>query len=430
MTKTWATLAILITLGGGTGATSPSAPPAPYTMTLAAYGGPTGTDVEIQILAPAGQELPARAESITLVSGSWARVFTLAPLTFGRWTQTVDGVPTGSPVTAYVTFRTSSSNGIQRLQANTVVLSRPNLRFASIGAPSSATVGGLVTFPVVVEEIGGATGAMFDLAIRGSAIDPVTATGIRVDAAGTTSVQVTIKFLSTGLQSVTVETQGQVPSDADPSDNRATFSVEVRTAEAPTQYYGGYNRWQGTLFDSYEDPYYGTVSQSNDGRYEALFVNATSRTSLTWPMDFTALALADGAPAIQREFSQIYPTDQFSSSNGLTEYIWIVDIADSLAFRFQTTTGSVPETGFYYTRSAADYHYLLTVNGETTSSYQLFGSFVNATSNVSMFGNLRSGTGRIGGWTPVLDITNTPAPTEGNDHRERWDAYGSGSLTP
>jgi hypothetical protein len=431
MKKTWASLAILIVLGGGSGAASPSAPAAPYTMTLAAYAGLTGTDVQIQILAPAGQDLPAQAESITLVSGSWARVFSPAPLTFGRWTQTVAGLPTGSALTAYVSFRTSSAHGIQRLQANTVVMSLPNLRFSSIGAPTSAMIGGWVTFPVVLQETGGTAGAMLDLTIRGSAIDPVTATGIRVDAAGTTSVQVTIKFLATGLQSVRIETQGQVPADADPSDNSVTINVNVLPASVtPTQYYGGYFRSQGTSFDSYELPEGGTVTSVTDGRGEQLYVNATSSTTLTWPMDFTALALADGAPVIQREFSLIYPTDSFPDVGGLTEYVWIVDFVDSQAFRFLTTTGSVPQTGYYFTRSAADYNYLLTQNGETTSSYQLFGSFVNATTNVSMYGSLRSGAGRIGGWTPVLPITHTPAPTEGNDLRERWDAYGSGSLTP
>src|SRR5688500_5024349 len=91
----------------------------PYTLTLDALVGPTGTDVEFRITASGGQALPREAENVLLWSSSrhgrisGARHLRNVPLVDGKGVIAGLSIPAHARVSAIVEVRAAGSRRLQ-----------------------------------------------------------------------------------------------------------------------------------------------------------------------------------------------------------------------------------------------------------------------------------------------------------------------------
>lgn len=418
-------------MGAAAAARVPSPPPAtPYTLAVSALVGPTGTDVVVQIAAPTGGALPTVAKKLELFAPHWSQSLKDVALSAGQWTAHTTGLPRGTAITAHVEFKTTKT---WNLGSNTVALYRPDLYFSSVGAPTSAKLGDVLAVTVLIGELRGDLGASFDLAVSGLGVQGVIASGVRVNALGSTQLLLEVKVLALGAQTVTLTIQNEIPGDYDPSNNTTSFVVQVSPLLASTQYYGGYHRSQGTTSESFTNPDGSTADQSTNGNSESLNIVASSSQAMSWPMSATMNMYADGVQVYSVTVSDVTPTTTYSDGSSAyiqtfapdyTTYLWITLYA----------SGSTPAVRFITNRSAADYVQVITQGGVTTTSVQQYGTFMNATVSSQMTGTLTSALGAIGGDTGLQPIVysredvDTTVPFPNTAHLDLWDSYSSGNL--
>jgi hypothetical protein len=435
----FAAVVLIGTIGLEAGARPPSGSPSnPYTLSVSALVGPLGTDVTLEIAAAPGAEVPPAAQRIQLETDAWIRKYQDIPLEGGRWTIRFTDLPRGSALSALVVVKLNGP--VYHLRANTVALLLPELRFASVGVPLSTRAGDLVTVPVVIEETGGDLGATFDLVLNSPPTHPVTATGIRVDAGGTSQILLTTRFLQVGVQIVTLIIQRPGSGFVDPSKDSKTLYVTVGANPGPTDWDGGYTRVDGASGETFAVPFAGSGVLTTTGRHEMIFLNGNSSQPMAWPMDFSASLKADGIPVIEYNRTGINPTEirseGFPGSETLSLFHEVLFPIAILTVSTSQTSASF-RTAFQIQRSSADYVQIVSINGgPPTTSLQVYGTFLNAASAVQFDATLTSSLNQFGGAFPVLPITHSrndydPDPADPNarwEHQDVWSAYGSGTF--
>lgn len=425
-----AALLVGLMFSGATAFTPPTSPSQPYRLSVSALAGPAGTDLTVQVTAPAGGALPTTLKKLSLSAPGWSRSLSNVPLSGGQWTARYTDLPRGKALTAKVEFKTTRT---WNLCANTVVLHRPDVRFLSVNAPTQAQPNEVLTVPVVLQETRGDLGATFDLAASG-AIQPVTATGIRVNPHGSTQVILNLSLTGTGTQTITLRIQNQTPGDYDPSNNTASFTLQVTQPLAPTQYYGGYYRWEGTSYSSYPNHDGTLIEGLSDGKYESLDFVCSSNQPMSWPMSGSWKMKADGNEVYSVTLTDVYPTETYSDGGSAyfrsfapdyDHYIWIT----------LSAPGSSPAVRYSTDRTVSDYVQTITQHGQTTVSIQKWGTFLNATGSAEMSGTLTSAMGRVGGGTGSRSILYARRDDEYNTpnsvtriNQDTWSSYSSGDL--
>jgi hypothetical protein len=425
------------------GSLSPARTPSPVlgslSMSVSALVGLYGlTEISFQLAGSKGMLLPEIAKDVQIKSSKInTKNFDNQALLNGQWVREFNDIPHGSAITVTVLVRDPNTSKNDTLQANTVALFRPDVTFLSVDHPTTASVGESLVLPVVIGETKGDLGSDCEIAMTGSAVDPVIASNVRVEAGGTTQLMFPLRFLQAGIQAVTLEIRGVTPYDYNPLNNSYTFIVNVQSSLAPTSWYGGYHRWSGVRSETYVNPDGSSLSQTSDGRSEFFHIVGMSDQPMSWPMNYSVTMIADDVPIKEFGVSGIMFAETMTGAQGPTEWIWLVDTQTAFSTRLLTeTVGGVRRANFSSMLSAADYVYYLsqTGGGGNSTSLQFFGTFVNAERSVQFRAVLSSSLGAIGGDTGVLPITRSvvygplPEPLTGFDDRTIWDAYGSGIL--
>jgi hypothetical protein len=409
----------------GAAARTPAPPPSnPYTLTVSALVGPTGTDVTVQISAAAGSALPTIAKKLALSAPGWSRTLSNVALTGGRWTARYTDLAHGKALTAHVEFKTTKT---WSLCANTVALYRPDLRIRPVSVQATGSIGEQIFVPVYVDELNGDLGASFEIAVSGPGLTIPTGTGLIVNPHGSLFFSFTLPLQSAGTQTVTLTIQNEVPGDYDLSNNTLSFSIEVIDPSKELRLYGGYHRTEGLASSSNTSPEGNVSENGTDGKNESLYVVVDNTKPMSWPLSASVRMYADGAVAFSADAVNVTYTEDFGDGS----YRWIGYFPDYNSQLWIVTypPGSTYRSRFYATRSAADYVGFNSYNGQTTTYVQQSGTFLNATVSSELAGTLTSSLGQFTVTSGLQPITHARQDEESDTpyphvvHQDVWDSY-------
>jgi hypothetical protein len=124
--------------------------------------------------------------------------------------------------------------------ATTTVARRPDITVQAVNGPAQIAPNAQVVFMAVLSEINGDLGARANCVLSVDGAPVSEAPGIWIDAAGTVTCQFSHVFTETGSHTIRVSATNVTPGDWDLSNNSASTSIEVRSAEVVnTIEYGG-----------------------------------------------------------------------------------------------------------------------------------------------------------------------------------------------
>jgi hypothetical protein len=497
--RTWR-LAVLLAVGMAAAASADledegrdRRPAKPYTLTLDALVGPSGTDVVVQVSATGGQALPAEAKHVLLRTRdshgrvTWLHQVRHLPLVGGRGVIPNLPIPAHARLSAHLQVRAAGSHRVWVLSGNAVALYRPQLRIAQVSAPPEARTGQVVNVSVLVQETRGDLGATFGMLLSdgGTVIDQVS--GATIQPLGSTTLAFALRFDTAGVHALEVAIVDSVPAEYSLSDNTATFMIQVSDV-LPLRYTLNYQRIEGAFSNNFTLSETTTVNEPGSsqtqtvdqqslyqeiGRHETLTYSGSSDRLLTGAIDFSATVRVDGtaqpsmtisgwlpfqSTATKTMIRNVYQTyDPDTGTRVYLESIWDAFKGISTVLQYNRTAGD-------YTYESSGYNYFWSsvsvtdpVTGTVTTTVQsnqsttsnsgavTTGVFLDAFQTVQFGTSLSSGATTMGGWTQDAAVQmsavdrnwdqTTVDPGEtlhtwGYEQRTYWTASDFGVTTP
>ena len=182
---------------------------------------------------------------------------------------------------------------------------RPDLAIDTVALPARALVNTVVDIAAPVSELNGDVGARADclLIVDGNQVDA--ANGIWVDAGGTVTCRFAYEFDTVGKHRVTVTAGDVVPADFDPSNNRASATIDITSPAEPLTWSASVNDTSlssGSYYKYWSDssqpnPDYLTET-SEQSRHEATYFWGSSPSYLKFPLATLRSTQASGSSTI------------------------------------------------------------------------------------------------------------------------------------
>lgn len=314
-------LSLLLTVSGlATAAPSPSAPAngtvKPFGLGATALQDKSGlTDLYLGVTSNnAGYPVPQSLQKVQLKSYkpdgklAYTKNFQNTPAPGGRADIQLTDVTRYQPLKTQVNVKTAQTVNEEILEAQAMVLLRPDLTVEHVSAPAEVYPNTAFPVNVLIKELNGDVGATSTVRILNGATVLDSVANVNTAAGSNAAMALALNLATEGTYTLTVRIGDVVPGDYDTTNNEATFTVKVVQPYKTVQYSSYYDSWErsynydrtywyGGAGDSYhqEEAYESfSVWTSTPDQYDlagTLTLKLTSETGATTDLSLTGLTV-------------------------------------------------------------------------------------------------------------------------------------------